>query len=429
MEKNRSGIVKLFPNLRTKVVPSETSNEIRSFHLLPYSEGSISEILYHHEPFRLNNNLVDDGIFRNFLKRLTQTGVKPKVAVIATYVDSEERQFLTKVADSWYDFVEHLEYIDLKVPPEFREQIVYAQDTCIALSSQRPLAILSHSKRYLKSGEFMSKLEELLSRCGIQIIQVETIYSLEGGHVFPTSKLVFISDPDDRKIIKYFKQEALFVQSLLCKLYLPVYLMLNTNLDVDDIDAEWCEGQDHVDLILSVLEREDSFDVFYAEFQRTFDFFEGDTGHIYSSNSAYIQQFFAHFFDEYDQQMNRLIKQIRSKVKDAKFHRMPSIVGFKKSSENFWMPYVYSGANLLFHSTHEKDYAFYLEYAQEIDGATRPINKELEKNLKNAGIAPVPISGDVEMVNYYHTLRGAGLRCLVKVLTRNAKSEERVANR
>lgn len=392
----------------------ENISPLRSIVVLPDSRGCIDKLLYHHSPVAQEGQITNEGIFRNFLTGFNKTGKKPMVYVIATYCNSSEKEALKKEADTWKDLVECLEYIDVQTTREFLKKPPYAQDTCIVLNSQKSSAIITKSSRVTNFQKFLSGVKKLITSAGLRIRKLEAKYNLEGGYEYATSTHLFYSNPDDKEIVKHSKQEPIFVDSLIsdiCEKMLEVFMKI-TGLTTTRLP-------DHVDLVISFLGRDDLFEVFYVDFRDTtlLNPLLTDSQRILLKNR----------FDEWDKKMNKLLRKIETSLNRVRFHKMPGVIGFESLPYSQYgvsgtavLPYIYSGANLLFHSIHDRNYAFYLKYPNEIEEEQGlEINRKIEHVLKTSDVNPLPVSGDSEITNLIHIQNSAGIRCLVKPLFRS----------
>jgi len=99
-------------------------------------------------------------------------------------------------------------------------------------------------------------------------------------------------------------------------------------------------------------------------------------------------------FDEYDLIMEKLMGKIEARLKNVVFHKVPGFLDLGPPA------YVHSTANLLFHSTQDKDYAFYLKFPHEIEEENSvQINKRIEDVLKEVNVTPMPVVGESEITN------------------------------
>jgi hypothetical protein len=367
--------------------------------VLPDSRGCIKKVLFHHAPVRLKGRLIQEGIFKNFLEGLNQTGVKPEVFVFATYVSEAEKKTLDLEANDWKNLAEHLEYVNVQIDSAERPTAPYAQDTCVVLDTGQPAFIMSGSSRFKEQPKVMVEAEKLLIKAKLRPKRLTTKYNLEGGYVYATSNHLFYSNPLDRQVVRQFTQDAIFVQSLISRIVEQILSVLAPGILPYAIPV-------HVDLMLSVLERNDSLDVFYVDFRETML-----ASPFLSRNHRILLR---RRFDEWDQNMEKLLDRIKSRLKNVQLHKVPGLIDFGGIS-----PGVHSAANLLFHSTKNKDYAFYLKYPREIEEQNNiQINKQIEDVLRGADVSLIPVAGANEITNLNHVFNSAGLRCLVKVLSR-----------
>ena len=383
------------------------------FSVLPDSKGCIEKVLYHHSPVRQCGKIVSEGIFRKFLEMLNRTGIKPMAYVLASYMDEDENESLKREADTWRNLLESLSYIDVEVKREFLSEPPYAQDICTVLESPKSSVIMAKSSCCLQFPEFISSAEELITSAGLEIIRLDMDYTLEGGYLQSTSSHLFYTDPKDGEIVKHFGQETLFIEDLINELLNKILHILS----LSGITA--AQLPTHVDLMFSFLERDNSFEVFYVDFRENTLKNPFLTYKQFKSLEA--------VFDEWDEKMGKLCKKLASHIKNARFHKVPGVLDFEKINMALYgvqgtavLPYIYSGVNLLFHTIGGRDYAFYLKYPTEIEELNDLIfNEEIEKTLNSADITAIPISGDDEVTNFVHIRNSAGLRCLVKVLSRS----------
>jgi len=367
------------------------------FRVLPDSKGCIHKLLFHHAPIRQGGVLVREGIFGDFLGNLALTGVKPDVLVLATYENEDEKDFLADEAKCWRDLTGNLGYMEVMIDALERSRAPYPQDTCIVLDSDNPSFITSNLSKS-KAPLSIAAIEKLLVASGLQDVLTTEECHLEGGYFYATTELLFYSDPYDRKIVESFEQEAVFVEDLINPLLEQILSILvpgGIGLGLP------C----HVDLMLSALEREDVLEVFCVDFREI-----TSSSPLLTREQTYL---LGRRFDAWDRQMKKVLDGIRSKAGNVEFHEVPGFLDLGPPA------HVHSGANLLFHSTEERDYAFYLKFPREIeDESCFQVNKILEETLKETDVTPIPVSGKREMTNLVHISNSAGFRCLVKVLAR-----------
>jgi hypothetical protein len=371
--------------------------------LLSDSQGSIKKVLFHHAPIYYQGNLIQEGIFKSFLQGLNKTGVKPEVFVFATYENEEERESLAREANSWKGHVEHLEYAEIQITSADGSKPPYSQDTCIILDENSPSFILSKSIHFIKHPNVREGIADLLTRAKLHHKELPIEYYLEGGYVYATSNHLFYSNPIDHNVVRHFKHDAIFVESIISYIAEQILsVLVPGGLTV--------ALPDHVDLIFSVFERKDSLDVFYVDFR---DIMLASP--MLSRNQRILLR---RRFDEWDQKMKKLLDKIKFLLKNVELYKVPGFIDFEKRPEGI-LPYVHSTANLLFHSINNKDYAFYLTFPHEIEEQTSiQINKQIEDILKDVDISPIPVTGTNEITNMSHISNSAGARCLVKVLSR-----------
>lgn len=365
--------------------------------ILPDSRGRILKILYHHTPVRRQNALVREGIFGNFLRSFGSAGVKPEVYVLATYANRREREFLASEANGWTNLVNSLRYIDIKIGSSERSLAPYAQDTCVILDSANPRFITS-SLSMSKAPRATRGVEKLLAESGLRPWRPKTEFNLEGGHVYATSGMLFYSDSLDATFIRASRQYALFVEDLISWLLGQISSILVPGSIGLGLPC-------HVDLVLSALEREDALHVFCVDFRET----------LLSAPLLTREQSFllGRRLAEWDRKMNKLTDRIAARSENAVFHKVPGVLDLGPPA------YVHSSANLLFHSTRGKVYAFYLKFPHRVEEENGiQINDRLDEVLKEANVSPMPISGEDEITNLTHIWNSAGLRCLIKVLAR-----------
>lgn len=228
---------------------------------------------------------------------------------------------------------------------------------------------------------------------------------------------MFFSNPKDQEILKRCKQRKIFAQSLIGKLTDKLFHLqfpLATTIGLPD----------HVDMLLSAFETKETLEIFYVDFQESM-------ASRFLSSDRYLRWKIDKIFGEYDREMMKFFEKIKKTVrKDVNFHKMPGIFDFKLITPNVPLVstksplasvYVYSGANLLFHSTGDRDYAFYLKYPSNFEKEIEyEVNRNIDEKSRRTGFHPVAVSGTPEESNIAHMFRSAGLRCLVKTLSRKA---------
>jgi len=380
-----------------------------NFHVLSDSTGSIKKILFHQTAFYRENKQMKTGIFKNLLGHLNKTCVKPDVFVCSTYRTDSEKMLLEEEAREWEYLVNSLNRISIKVNDVFWTQLPYAQDTCIVLNSDKPTAIITNSTRYREMEDLLSVVKELIKRAGLKIFKPKCDFSLEGGHIYSCAKFLLYSNPEDREVIKTFKQKSVFVDSLISWLIDEMVNILHPGVLSRS-------SYDHVDLILSILERDNVFDVFYVDFKET-----ALSSPIWYENRR--QVLLQKRFREWDVRIQKVLSKIEKLVEDVRFHKVPGVIGYETFLQNRFFRnefFVYSGANLLFHSVKGKTYAFYLKFpSMTEEEEILQINGKIESAMKDADIIPIAIVGNNDFFNWHEILNSAGTRCLVKVLDRS----------
>jgi len=181
--------------------------DLKKAHALPDSKGSIRKILFHQSSVFQNDRQISKGIFQNFLKNLNRIGMKPKIYVFATYRNDSERVFLEEEANQWKPLVQSLDHFGTRVSNQIWSRLAYAQDTCLIANSTKPVAIMTRSDRNKDMVHLLSK-SSLLKRAGFQIVEPEGNFTLEGGHVFASSKVLLYSNPKDQEILSSFEQKT-----------------------------------------------------------------------------------------------------------------------------------------------------------------------------------------------------------------------------
>jgi len=115
-------------------------------------------------------------------------------------------------------------------------------------------------------------------------------------------------------------------------------------------------------------------------------------------------------------ELQKMIDEIEKHLKDVSFHKMPGVIGHENFAQ--WQAFfIYSGVNLLFSSDENKDYAFYLKFPNESNKDIQ-VNERIESTLRSASIVPIAITGNSEFANWAEIRNSAGVRCLIKVLSR-----------
>ncbi len=372
--------------------------------VLPDSKGSIQKILYHQICVYHEGKQAKTGLLLDFLKKLNSIGSKPELYVFRTFQNNSEKIFLEEEANDWKPLAKSLDYVNISIGKENERILSYAQDTCLILDSKKPSAIITKSHRYDRFDSY-STIRDLLRKAGLQIIEPTNNFDLEGGYVYACSDILLFSNPEDKEIVKTFGQKPIFIENFanewLDKLIFILYGLKNPQvLPV------------HVDLLFSVFEKEKTCYVFYVDFK------EGILEYLEKNNlqSNLLDRYFA----EWDLKIKKVVDEMRKNNKNVISYKMPGIIGqelFNSGTACF----IYSGANLLFHSEDNNDYAFYLKFPSKTNGDTGyRINIGIESTLKKANIAPIAISGEPEYTNILEIMNSAGLRCLIKVVARKS---------
>jgi len=379
--------------------------------VLPDSKGSIDKILFHHTAFHRYGKQVQRGLFKSFLENLNKASAIPEIYVIATYRNDSEKAFLEDEAKDWRSAAKSLAYENVQVDAGIWGKLPYAQDTCIVLNSEKPSAMITKSPRYSKMQTFFSKVESLLHNAGLEISRPEQNYNLEGGYIYACSQILLYSNADDREMLEAFEQEPIFVDDFVSRLTEEISSILFPGLASYSLPT-------HIDLMFSAFEKEDVCHVFYVDFR------EAILSDPSFSNRQHV--LLERRLHELDEKLEEIKKRIQKHQKNVVFHKVPGIIGFERAPELDTRLYVantvfvYSGANLLFHSG-KKDYAFYLKFPDEENPLGHQINDEIESALKDADLAPIAIHGSDEALNIFEIQNSAGLRCLMKVLSRTEK--------
>jgi len=371
-------------------------------HVLPDSIGEIHKILFHQTSVYQKDRQISTGIFKNILESFHKIGVRPEIFVLATHRNDFEKLFLEGEANEWNSPAKCLEYSDVRVSNRIWSKLAYAQDTCLITNSAKPAAVMTRSDRFKNTTRLLSKTS-LLKKAGLQIMNPEEDFVLEGGQVYACSKAVLYSNPRDQEILERFEQEPIFVDSLTPKL---IYGILD--IRIPGSSAYCYMGYDHVDLIVSIFERKDTYDVFYVDFK--------DTTLSHGLWDERQRVLLNRRFREWDDRMQKMTERIERCLGKTNFHEIPGFIGFKPYRHHL-EPFIYSGVNLLFLSLKDKDYACYLKCPSEIENEAQ-INERIESSLREANITPIPIIGNNESMNLAEITRSAGVRCLVKVLAR-----------
>ena len=365
--------------------------------VLPDSKGSIEKILYHQSYLYQKGKQIKTGLFENFLKNLNEIGTKPEVYVFRTFRTDSEKNFLEEEVNDWKTLVKSLDYVNINVSDETFDILPYAQDVGLILNTTKSSAIITQSPRYRNMQQLLAEVKNLLKMAGVQIVTSKKKFNLEGGYVYSSSNIILYSNPEDRRIIKDFKQISIFIESIINNL-------LKKMVNIIHPGTILFSNIEHVDLIFSIFEKQDIHEVFYVDFKEmTFN----NTIFYAKHNLLEI------IFREWDHELQKIITKIRRVLKNVRFHKIPGVC---------YLDYgcIYSGANLLFHSQNNKDYAFYLKFLREDETKYNvQINDKIETTLRNANITPIAITGYNEVTNWFEIQRSAGIRCLVKVLSRS----------
>lgn len=372
--------------------------------ILPDSRGSIDKILFHQTSVYEEGRQIKKGIFETFLRNLNKIGVKPEIYVFATYRNESEQGFLEKETLDWTPLVKSMNYVAVQVDDDIWSKLPYAQDVCLILNSSVPAALMTKSIRFRQMRMLIAKIESLLQSAGLRIAQAQREFNLEGGYVYASSNVSLYSNPADRSILDSFKQEPVFVESVISHLVEQILSVLHPGLLSYYIP-------EHVDLVFSIFEGKESCEVFYVDFRETLSgspiFWHGNRLTLLNRRLR-----------QWDEKMQKLIKRIGKHLRNASFHKVPGVIGYEKSLRA-GTPFVYSGANLLFHEGQKKDYAFYLKFPNESEEDTNfQIDNNIETALKSANVTPIPVAGYEESMNYVEIRNSAGIRCLAKVLAR-----------
>lgn len=370
--------------------------------VLPDSKGGIRKILFHQTAVYQGDTLVRKGLFSNLLKSFNKIGVNPEIYVFATYRDYSERIFLRNQMNDWKSIVKDLNYVQIQVSNEIWSRLPYAQDVCLVTNSDDPAAIMTKSNRYRNAVNLLRKTG-LLRNAGLRTFRPKKSFNLEGGYVYACSKVLLYSNPEDAEIVRSFDQQPIFVDNIVIELF-------NGMLDIlsPGASAYTLSEPNHVDLVFSIFEREDSYHVFYVDFKDAT--LSSPTWSGYPREALLRRRFL-----EWDKKMQRMFDRMRRHLKNINFHEMPGVIGYDSMKHFF----VYSGTNLLFHSEKGKDYAFYLKFPSGTDEHLNSItNDKIESTLRNVNITPISITGFSESTNMAEIRNSSGLRCVVKVLTR-----------
>jgi virulence-associated protein VapD len=365
--------------------------------VLPDSKGSIEKILYHQTYLYHKDKQIKSGLFENFLKSLNEVGTKPEVYVFRTFRTESERNFLEEEANDWKPLIKRLDYVNINVSIETFDILPYAQDIGLILNDNNPSVIITKSNRYRMIPQVLSKVANLLKIAGLQIVTSKKKFNLEGGYVYSSSTIILYSNPKDRRILKNFKQTPIFIENI-------IYNLLKNMFNIIRPGTILLGNIEHVDLIFSIFEKQDSYEVFYVDFKET-----AFNNPIFYGNHHYLEI----IFREWDHELQNIFAKIRRVLKNVNFHKIPGVCYLEYQG-------IYSGANLLFHSQNNLDYAFYLKFPSEEEQYYGvQINHKIETVLRNANITPIAITGYNEVTNMVEIQRSAGLRCLVKVLSRS----------
>jgi len=327
--------------------------------VLPDSKGSIHRILFHQTSTYRKEEQIRNGLLENFLDKLNTISVRPELFVFATYRDDSEKSFLKIEAQDWKHLVKRLNYVSIKVGNEIWSRLPYAQDVCLVLDSNKPAAIITKSMRFRNMRSLLSNVGKLLEGAELHIVKSERNFNLEGGYIYATSEILLYSNPEDQAIINTFKQKAIFVESVINQLLDKILNILYPGVVPLTLP-------NHVDMIFSVFEKEDSCYVFYVDFKEAIL-----SSHMWFGNRLKLLE---RRFLEYDSKLRKTMNEIRRCVKDVTFIKMPGVIGFENVQYGE-AAFVYSGTNLLFHSEKSKNYAFYLEFPNEIKNRIERFNQ------------------------------------------------------
>lgn len=380
--------------------------------LLPDSKGLIRHIFYHHSPIRIGDTLIHEEILLNFLQCLNKVGKKPKLSVISTHVTDEEKVHLKIESRKWEKYVSNFFYKDVRITRDLFTAPPYAQDIGVVLEHPCNSFIISKSDRVRNFPGLVKTLEKVLERDSIRTQTFNIDYNLEGGYLLATSDNLFYSNPLDKDILKIISKKRFFIEDLISQLIKKILKIYNlVGVTIADLPT-------HVDMMLSFLERGDVLEIFYIDFK------ESTLLNPFLNMEQY--QSLERIFDEWNQSINKLLSRISKEFKNTRVHKMPGVIAYDEIQTSMYgisgksiLPYIYSGVNLLFHSYQKKDFAFYLKYPSDIEVSKGlSLNAEIENYLKSINVHAIPISGKYEVTNMNHIHNSAGMRCLIKVMSR-----------
>jgi hypothetical protein len=378
--------------------------------------------------------IVKTGLWENFLKEMKKTGFCPEIYVINAYRNDYEKKHLMDETDELDKLVKISKCVYVKIS----NSPTATQDICTVLDSNSFIlagpsidsnfASVSAPTYFSEKSNFDSVIKDLLCMIGFKRIKPKIEYSLEGGYVCATQNYVFFSNPKDKQIMNSFRQAPIFVEDFLINFSYKLIEILYPHLSPNS-KLYLMERPAHVDLILSAFEKNNYLGIFYSDFKEN----ELLRRPI---NRDLFKWKFDRAIGEMEQSRRKLFEKIEKSVKkEVVFYEMPGIINFV--IDPVYMPFidhgdlkfraaqtpgpeVYSGTNLLFHSVDDCDYAFYLKYPKDLAERTGvDVNQEIESSLKKAGFIPIPIAGTPEESNYASIYSSAGMRCLVKVLSRS----------
>jgi len=393
------------------------------FKIIPDYGGAIKKLLWVGWPvYRQDKKQYKTGLIKNFLEKIKKTGVCPEVYALIKYSTEDEKKLLTEEVNEWNNLVKSLECVYFK-----SDMVIHAQDVCTVLDSDS--VIFSSLTDPFDLSDFGSLIKDLLSKKRFRVITPKVEYSLEGGYICATQNYVFFSNPKDNQIMANCAQTKIFVEDFLENTSYKLIKLLWPDL-WHLVRMYTPPRPAHVDLILSAFEKEDYLGIFYSNYAETL------SSLLSKINNDFSKWRLNRIIRNVEQIQKEILQKIEKSIKKkVVFYEMPGIIGFKSkegyhpcyengtlrfSTVKLPIPYLYSGTNLLFHSIKGVDYAFYLKYPQDLtEKIGFEVNRKIKHALKEAGFIPVPISGTPEESNYASIYGSAGMRCLVKILSRS----------
>jgi hypothetical protein len=403
------------------------------FKIIPDYGGSIHKLLLVNGVVQNpEGQIVKTGFWENFLKEMKKTGFCPEIYVINTYRNDYEKKQLMDETDELNKLVKISECVYVK-----SDSHTFTQDIFTVLDSKSfilagPIidpnsASIFATTYFSEKSNFDSVIKDLLCKIGFKLIKPKIEYSLEGGYICATENYVFFSNPKDEQILRSFSQIPIFVEDFLIDFFhdlveiLCPHLLLNSKL----LNMKRLA---HVDLLISAFEKDDYLGIFYSDFKESELLID-------PINNDFFKWKFNRAIRKVKNTQAKLFEKIeKNSKKEVVFYEVPGILEllFEQGYRPFLnrneldfnivtipKPEVYSGTNLLFHSVDGRDYAFYLKYPGDLAEKTGvDVNQKIENSLKKAGFIPMPTAGTPVESNYSCIYRSAGMRCLVKVLSR-----------